>query len=69
MKKKDKKLRAFELVLNAHHIHRPISNKKALLRIFSERTKKTVQINEVIDTAKLLIAIRQSTFKKEEVPG
>ena len=69
MKKKDKKLRAFELVLNAHHIHRPIRNKKALLRIFSERTKKTMQINEVIDTAKLLIAIRQSTFKKEEVPG
>jgi len=69
MKKKDKKLRAYEVVLNAHHIHRPISNKKALLRIFSERTKKTKQINELIETTKLLIAIKQSDSKKEKVPG
>ena len=69
MKKKNKKRRVYEQVLNAHHINRPIRNKKALLRIFSERTKKTMQINELIETTKLLIAIKQSDSKKEKVPG
>ncbi len=64
MKKTDKKLRAYEQVLDTHNISLPVKNRKALLRLFSDRTKKTVQINEVISTAKLLIAIRQSASKE-----
>ncbi len=69
MKKKNKKRRVYEQVLIAHNISLPVKNRKALLRLFSARTNSTIQINKVLDTTKLLIAIRQSALKKKKCPS
>jgi len=70
MKRRNRQpLPAYVQILQQHGINQPIKDKKSLLRLFSGRTNSTLQINEVIDTTKLLIAIRQSAAKKKKVPG